>query len=124
MNYTGTVTGSYDQTGLFGVTPGSSLDGLDYTLAFVFDTAAGNFVDAGYYELLYGSYGLASVGSATLTINGVSQTINGDNNQHNADYAENDSPFTFSYTRQSLQDTFEDRTTYISNQVLILVIRS
>ena len=39
--YTGTVVSSYDQTDTFGAGIGSSLDGMAYSLVFLYDTPAG-----------------------------------------------------------------------------------
>lgn len=75
--YTGTVTGSYDQTGVFGG-PGSSLDGAAFTMTFRYDTTQGATDDGGYYQQLYGgaAYGTTSpFFYAALTINGVTQTL-------------------------------------------------
>ncbi len=76
--YTGTVVSSYDQTDTFGAGIGSSLDGMAYSLVFLYDTPAGylnsgpNFVQQLGSEMLGFENPMIS---ATITINGVSLSV-------------------------------------------------
>jgi hypothetical protein len=80
--YTGTVYGSADMTGLFGLGPGSSLDGLSFTMTATYDTSVGTRATypygSGTIDTLTGgsNYGAADpYQSAVLTINGISRSI-------------------------------------------------
>ncbi|HQU68317.1 MAG TPA: VPLPA-CTERM sorting domain-containing protein [Albidovulum sp.] len=80
--YTGTVYGSSDMTGMFGLGANSSLDGLSFTMRTTYDTAVGGRqtqpYGSGAIDILYGGsvYGQANPYlSAVLTINGVSRNI-------------------------------------------------
>lgn len=80
--YTGTVYGSSDVTGMFGLGANSSLDGLSFTMTTTYDTSVGtratNPSGSGTIDTLTGgsANGYADPYlSAVLTINGVSRTI-------------------------------------------------
>src|SRR5262245_13619151 len=83
--YTGTVSGSYDQTNEFGLGTGTGvLDGQAFTATFIYDPATPGalhptYDDGDYGEKhLYGgpAYGVPSpVTSAVLTIGGVSHSL-------------------------------------------------
>lgn len=71
--YTGTVNTSNDQTGLFGIV--GSLDGLGYSLTYVYDTSIGTAATAPGYSRVFGADVGGPVTSTSLTINGVTQTV-------------------------------------------------
>ncbi len=81
--YTGTVSDSYDETNTFGYGTGRYvLDGLSYTLTFLFDPAAPGIVrstgatsDLAYGGPIYGFPNPGPMSSANLTINGHTETI-------------------------------------------------
>lgn len=78
--YSGMVSESHDQTGLFGQGAGASLDGQSYTLTFTYDPAMGSrttgpAVDEVYGGTVYGT--LSPIFGAVLTIGGVSKSLSG-----------------------------------------------
>lgn len=77
---TGTVYSSYDLTGLFGAA-GGTLDGLGFSLTYVYDTAlGGRYTSPGSQDQVYGgtSYNVANPTiSARLSIAGNSQSVGG-----------------------------------------------
>lgn len=78
--YTGTVSGSYDMTGLFGRAPGASLDGLAFSLTYTYDTSLGLRYTSATSDEIYGGagYGAPSpIFSAVLNIGGVAKVIFG-----------------------------------------------
>lgn len=79
--YTGTVYASTDATDSFGTGTVNGLDGLAYSLVFLYDTPAGVLASDWYHTQQYGgtTYGWVDpVISATLTINNVSFSSSGD----------------------------------------------
>jgi hypothetical protein len=76
---TGTVTASYDMTGMFGLGAASSLDGYSFGLTYTYDTSLGTYKKFPGTQFLTGGSddGTTSPVSAVLTINGVSQSILG-----------------------------------------------
>ncbi len=73
--YTGTVTTAYDETGVFGASDPSALDGLAYTLTYIYDTALGIRTTNANSDLVEGGSAVATISpmlSAVLTINGSS----------------------------------------------------
>ena len=73
--YTGTVTSAYDETGVFGASDPSALDGLAYTLTYIYDTALGIRTTNANSDLVEGGSYNATISpmlSAILTINGSS----------------------------------------------------
>ena len=83
--YTGTVTSSHDYTDSFGSGNVTGLDGLDYSLVFLYDTPAGAESSGWDYTQQVGGsdYGWPDpVISATLTINGMSLSSSGDSQSY------------------------------------------
>jgi hypothetical protein len=84
--FEGTVYSSYDQSGLFGGTPGGNLDGQAFRLVYTFDTQMGfrSGAPATYDDIAGGTaYALPDPTlSASLTINGNTQTMQGDYASH------------------------------------------
>lgn len=79
VQYTGTVSSGYDQTGIFG-TAGSYLDGLAYTANYTFETTNGYFNSDWFYNHAYGgsAYGnLSPALGSSVTINGNTVAISG-----------------------------------------------
>jgi len=77
--YTGTVIGGYDGSGVFGA-PNTSLNGDAFVAIFTYDTAVGGrSTDPGVNDQVYGGavFSLPSPVSATLEISGVTQSIAG-----------------------------------------------
>ncbi len=119
VTYTSEVYGSDNQTGEFGTA--GSLDNLAYTLAFTFDTSAAPpayfFTTSTYESLVGGSLfgpGIPSVGSAALTINGVTKTADG--NRQSEDTAQNGAG-TFTETYQLAIDYIYSGPIYSSHFV-------
>ena len=81
VEFTGNVVASSDMTGLFGLGAGADLNGLAYTLTYIYDTAVGTRATvAGKDDHLQGgtAYGAANPTiSAQLTINGQLQSVAG-----------------------------------------------
>ncbi|MDB5658134.1 MAG: hypothetical protein JWS10_749 [Cypionkella sp.] len=81
VEFSGSVSKSTDQSGIFGQGSGSALDGLAYTLTYIYDTAVGTRTALnGKNDQLKGgtAYGAANpTTSAVLTINGQSQSVMG-----------------------------------------------
>lgn len=81
VTVSGTVIGSSDTTGLFGVA-GSTLDGQAFTLRFSFDTTRGNRENLGpdKYDYVFGGGGTGFTNptiSADLTIGGHTESVAG-----------------------------------------------
>ena len=107
--YTGTVYGSSDLTGMFGLGANSSLDGLTFTMRTTYDTAVGTRATypygSGTIDTLTGgtSNGYADpYQSAVLTINGVSRAIG--SALYSYMYALDDASSGFSQFLQQFQD--------------------
>jgi hypothetical protein len=106
--FTGIVSDSADQTNYFGRGTGGALDGLAYTLTFLYDPdtpTANRFTSALYDQVsggtLFGSGVASPTQSAKLTIGGLSRNI--DPSQYGSGLA-----FGNDYYQQVVQDTFDD----------------
>lgn len=79
VQYTGTVSSGFDQTGVFG-SANSFLDGSAYTASYTFETTNGIFISNAAHNYAYGgtAYSVASPAlSSTITINGNTVSISG-----------------------------------------------
>lgn len=111
--YTGTVFGSSDMTGIFGLGANSSLDGLSFTMTTTYDTAVGTrFTGVQGTQTIDSLQGGSSVAaadpylSAVLTINGISRTIG--SALYSAMYAADDATNGYSQFSQFLNDYVYD----------------
>jgi hypothetical protein len=110
--YTGTVYSSYDQTNVFGQGLGAVLDGLSYTLTYIYDPStvgAGRSTDAT-YDQAFGGFGYGNLPtpkiSTTLKIGNTSQqSIN--NSYQDLYYQINDG-VSYSYAQHASFDYFND----------------
>lgn len=96
--YSGTVSGSFDQTDFFG-TGGTSLDGMSYTATFVYRTDLGSdHYTSSNVEYITGSGGSAPspIVSAKLTINGIDFILAGQGSGF--EYRISDSGYSFGQT--------------------------
>jgi hypothetical protein len=106
--FSGAVSGSNDQTNYYGQGTGPALDGLAYTLTFLYDPqtpganrATNGFYDTAYGGTLFGPAVASPIQSAVLTIGGVSHDVSPA--QYSAGLA-----YGGSYYQQVAQDTFDD----------------
>lgn len=75
--FTGTIVNGWDGSGFFGPEY-ESLVGSAFVAASTYDTGLGTRdSEPGQYDVIYAS-GLPSLGSTSITINGISKTISGD----------------------------------------------
>ena len=96
IEYTGTVTGGYDATDVFG-TAATDLTGLTYTMTYTYDTSVGFRGTDPNSDTVYGgsAYALPSPTTSTLVINGSALDGNGD--YYSFDQRHNDGTF-YAYT--------------------------
>lgn len=126
VQYTGTVSSGYDQTGIFG-SAGSYLDGLAYTANYTFETTNGYFNGDWYYNQVYGgsAYGnLSPALSSSVTINGNTIAISG--NYFGHIYGHNSGSFSQVYhhaqeyvvTGSGYQQTYSENSIYNNSGTL------
>src|SRR5438874_949547 len=80
VTYSGTTSGGYDQTGVFG-TPGADLSNLPFTVVMKFDTSDGYRVRNAYDDYSYGGTAYGNPGparGAAIEVDGHKFTIAGD----------------------------------------------
>lgn len=78
--YTGTVYNSQNDTGEFGIADPHGLDGLAYTLTYVYDTSLGHrTTNSQHDDVIGGTYynAVSPIVSSLLTINGVTKLVLG-----------------------------------------------
>lgn len=113
--YSGTVSNSYDLTGLFGLGAGASLGGLPYTLTYTYDTGSGlRFTGAASDENYGGTgYDVASpMFSAILAIGDVAQLVFGASFAYARQYGGTE----YDYLDHYAQDDVEDLLTGVVSQ--------
>ena len=105
IEYTGTVTSGYDETGVFG-TAATDLTGLTYTMTYTYDTSVGFRGTDPNRDTVYGGYlyGLPSPTTSTLVINGSTLDGNGDYYGYDQRYNDGTSAFTQDYSYQYTVD--------------------
>lgn len=119
---TGTVSGSSDMTGIFGLGANSSLDGLSFTMTTTYDTSVGTrFTGVQGTQTIDSLQGGSSIGaadpylSAVLTINGISRTIG--SALYSAMYAADDATNGNSQFSQFLNDYGYDPQTRVTQNL-------
>ncbi|MCA0272583.1 MAG: VPLPA-CTERM sorting domain-containing protein [Proteobacteria bacterium] len=120
--YTGTVFGSSDMTGMFGLGANSSLDGLSFTMTTTYDTSVGTrFTGVQGTQTIDSLQGGSAIGaadpylSAVLTINGISRTIG--SAIYSSMYATDDATQGYSQFNQFLNDYVYDPQTRVTQNL-------
>ena len=94
IEYTGTVTGGFDATDVFG-TGATDLTGLTYTMTYTYDTSVGSRYTDPNTDYVYGGYAypLPSPTTSTLVINGSAVDSNGDYSSYDQRYNDGGTAF-------------------------------